>query len=107
MIKHTIIIERDDYYRKHYFCQPASSSLYYDVSFHQILVDLYAEMVIVREICDVIQFLLAFFVLLGNNPRPLYVPSGLMRFKTYPHLNGTQLFYWIGIGIGRARGTFC
>ena len=40
--------------------------------------------------CDEFQFFLAFFMLLGNNPPPLYVPSGLMRSKTYPYLNGLR-----------------
>jgi len=40
--------------------------------------------------CDEFQFFLAFFMLLRNNPPPLYVPSGLMRYKTYPYLNGIR-----------------
>ncbi|AIW16732.1 hypothetical protein IX91_21875 [Vibrio tubiashii ATCC 19109] len=79
----------------------------------------YTKILISGKNCDEIQFFLAFFVLLGNNPPPhiggpllfiefldertvnntniSYVPSGLMRFTTFPHLNGisSQLdWYW-------------
>ena len=54
--------------------------------------------------CDEFQFFLAFFMLLGNNPPPLYVPSGLMRYMTYPYLNGIQTIVGL-VGNGGAHGT--
>lgn len=35
-------------------------------------------------------------MLLGNNPPPLDVPSGLMLFETHPHLNGISSSFRIG-----------
>lgn len=37
---------------------------------------------LVRINCDVIQFFLAFFMHLRNNPPPLVVPNGLSRLCT-------------------------
>ncbi len=46
------------------------------------LVGIYAKMPLLRINCDVIQFFLAFFMLLRNNPPPLVVPNGLSRLCT-------------------------
>jgi hypothetical protein len=46
------------------------------------LVENYAKMALLRINCDVIQFFLAFFMLLRNNPPPLVVPNGLSRLCT-------------------------
>ena len=64
------------------------------------------KMPLLRINCDVIQFFLAFFMLLRNNPPPLVVPNGLSRLCTVlcSCLNGIS--NWMNqYRIGRAYGT--